>query len=211
MSSARLEKRNTRAIDGYKAAVTDLYPIEHGMHVFAVTRGQWSMVDAVLASLDAVASSESPAHLSIWTWCIASYEVDCIRRLMLDRRISLARLLIDRAGSSRDPDLMQAWRDVFGPESIRVVVNHAKIATIETAEYRLLLRGSMNLNYNPRYEQFDMTEGGPDFDLVRSIEDSLPILHERSARDEVTKVTGLSDAHTQETLNLFAPRKVWAK
>jgi hypothetical protein len=34
----------------------------------------------------------------------------------------------------------------------------------------------MNLNFNPRFEQFDITEGGEDFELVARIEDGLPVL-----------------------------------
>jgi len=42
-----------------------------------------------------------------------------------------------------------------------------KIALVESASgYRCLLRGSMNLNFNPRFEAIRPNEGGPDFDLV---------------------------------------------
>ena len=34
----------------------------------------------------------------------------------------------------------------------------------------------MNLNFNPRFEQFDLTEGGEDFDLVERLESELPVL-----------------------------------
>ncbi len=34
----------------------------------------------------------------------------------------------------------------------------------------------MNLNWNPRFEQLDITEGGGDFDLVERIRSELPVL-----------------------------------
>jgi hypothetical protein len=46
-------------------------------------------------------------------------------------------------------------------------MNHRKIATVEAASgLKFLRRGSINFDFNPRFEQFDITEGGPEFDLV---------------------------------------------
>ena len=91
------------------------------------------------------------------------------------------------------------------------MVNHAKIAMIEADGLRLLLRGSMNLNFNPRFEQFDLSEGGPAFDLVRSIEDELPILKDDASGAEVYAASRVSGAFEPETLALFGGLKRWAK
>jgi hypothetical protein len=48
------------------------------------------------------------------------------------------------------------------------------MATVEGGGLKVLMRGSMNLNHNPRLEQIDITEGGLDFDLVRRLEEGLP-------------------------------------
>jgi hypothetical protein len=55
----------------------------------------------------------------------------------------------------------------FRHSSVRSEMNHRKIATVEAASgLKFLRRGSINFDFNPRFEQFDITEGGPEFDLV---------------------------------------------
>jgi hypothetical protein len=96
-------------------------------------------------------------------------------------------------------------------ESVRYVVNHAKIATVEAANFRVLLRGSMNLNFNPRFEQFDITEGGPDFELVKRIEAELPVRADDCPGAEAFAASKVAAAFPGETLELFGRVKVWAK
>ena len=90
-------------------------------------------------------------------------------------------------------------------------MNHAKIATVEGGGFKCLLRGSMNLNHNPRFEQFDMTEGGPDFDLVRQVEDDLPILAPEAPGHEMNAACKLGEAWPADQLKLFGGFKTWAK
>ena len=95
---------------------------------------------------------------------------------------------------------------------MRFVVNHSKIATIEAGNVRLLLRGSMNLNFNPRFEQFDLTEGGADFDMVREIESELPSLPIDCSSTAAYNASKVSSAFDQQTLCLFnKDLKPWAK
>ena len=197
--------RRVRAVESFQSAAECIGPIEPGLSLFAITRGQFSMIDAILACLDQV----GPARISLWTWTVASYEIECLTRLRLDDRITAGRLIIDTNAPKKQPALLDQWQESFGPDSVRIVVNHSKIATIETDTYRLLLRGSMNLNFNPRFEQFDVTEGGPDFDLVRSIEDGLPIHSGSDA--EAYKASQVANAFSPETLTLFRGITKWAK
>jgi hypothetical protein len=202
-----LEKREARAVEAFGNAAATIGPITPGMSLFALTRGQFSMIDAVLYCLDQI----GPARLSIWTWCIAEYEVQCFDRLRMDDRITGATLVIDQSGHKRSTALLRQWRDSHGEESVRFVENHAKIAALEGNGFRLLLRGSMNLNYNPRFEQFDISEGGPAFEVVRECEESLPILHDTYTRAEVRAASKINLAWSDEELSPFGGVKVWAK
>lgn len=186
------------------------------MALFAITRGQWSMIDAVLHVLDQV----GPSRLTIWTWTIAEYEVQVLERLMMDRRITGATLIVDhsvrektrRFKADTSVRIVALWKAVFGADSVRYVKCHAKIATIESASgLRVLCRGSMNLNFNPRFEQFDLTEGGPDFDLVREIERELPILTDDCTVLDAHAATKTERAFDAKTLDMFTGVKVWAK
>jgi hypothetical protein len=178
------------------------------MSLFAVTRGQFSMIDAILHTLDQV----GPAKVSAWTWTIADYEVQCFERLLMDARITAGLLVIDHGARGKNLPLLQQWADTFGPGSIRLVVNHAKIATVEAEDgRRVLLRGSMNLNRNPRFEQLDVTEGGPDFELVRKIEAELEVLPMTASGHEVCVNTRILNAFEPQSLQLFKGLRVWAK
>lgn len=204
-------ERRKRAVESFQSAAECIGPVRAGMDgVFAITRGQWSMIDAVLHCLDQLAPE--PVTLSLWTWTVAEYEIQCLERLMLDKRIKTATLVVDHGARGKNKTLLEKWFSIFGPGSVRFVVNHSKIATIEGAGARLLLRGSMNLNFNPRFEQFDLTEGGQDFELVRSIESELETLSLDCSGADAYRSSKVSRAFDQQTLSLFSKDiKPWCK
>ena len=139
------------------------------------------MVDVILHVLDAC----SPARVSVWTWTIAAYEVAAFTALSR-AEIKTGTLILNDSHQEKHHNLVEDWRDRFGPRSVKHVINHAKIATIEGQGLRVLVRGSMNLNHNARFEQLDITEGGPDFDLVRRVEEELPVLSREHSRSEAS-------------------------
>lgn len=208
MSSSSPAARRVNAVESFGCAAQALGTVERGMSLFAVTRGQWSMIDAVMHVLDQVGS----AKLSLWTWTVAEYEVKVLTRLREDRRVTGGRLVIDAGARNKNAGIIREWKSSFGEGSVRYVTNHAKIGRIESASgLKLLLRGSMNLNFNPRFEQFDITEGGADFDLVEQIENELPILGDKCTGKEVWAASRVGEAFEPEQLALFSGLKVWAK
>lgn len=205
-SSVR-SSRVSRAAQAFGSAAQAIGPIEPGLSLFLLTRGQFSMLDMVQHVLAQV----GPAEISVWTWAIADYEVEAMSALMASSAITGARLIVDRSAEQRSAATIAAWRARFGVESVRVCKNHAKIARVWTPDRRVLLRGSMNLNFNPRFEQADITEGGEDFALVAEIEDSLPVLPVLASNTEADTASGLGRAYEQSTLSMFNGLKVWAK
>ena len=199
--------RRATAAESFKTAGECIGPVTPGLSLFAITRGQFSMLDAVLHVLADV----GPARLSLWTWTIADYEVQAFTDLMRDGRILSGTLVIDHGARNKNAAIIGEWKRTFGADSVRYVLNHAKIATVETAARRVLLRGSMNLNFNPRFEQLDVTEGGPDFDLVRQIEGELTVLPDNASGADVYKGSRVAEAFDKETLSLFSGVKTWAK
>lgn len=199
--------RRAVAVESFKTAADCIGPVTPGMSLFAITRGQFSMLDAILHVLDQL----GPSRLSLWTWTVADYELQRFEELRQDSRITGGRLVIDHGARNKNAGLIANWKRGFGTESVRYVLNHAKIATVESGGRRVLLRGSMNLNFNPRFEQLDVTEGGPDFDLVRQIEDELPVLPDNAPGRAVYKASKVAEAFEPEKLALFAGLKVWAK
>jgi hypothetical protein len=201
--------RRARAVETFTCAGEAIGTIRKGVSVFAITRGEWSMIDAILWVLDQVGRSK----LTVWTWTIAEYEVKMVVRLMNDERITGATLVIDHGARYKNSEIIDQWVARFGDGSIRYCLNHAKIATVESESgLRLLLRGSMNLNANPRFEQFDLTEGGRDFGVVRKVEESLPVLPRNFTGADAYAATGITDKDTLFGQSLLGSSgKVWAK
>lgn len=200
--------RRLAARQSFGNAAECLGPCTAGMSLFAITRGQWSMIDAVLHVLDSV----GPSKVSLWTWTVAEYEVEVLTRLRLDSRILGGRLVIDNGARAKNAGIIREWKSSFGDDSVRYVVNHSKMARIETpAGLKFLLRGSMNLNFNPRFENFDITEGGPEFALIEEIENELPTLKDTCSGADAYSASKVGDAFDQGTLNLFGKVKVWNK
>ncbi len=197
--------RRKRAVESFGNAAEAIGPIEAGMSVFALTRGQYSMIDC----LHHVVNELGPCHLSIWTWAIADYEVQAVGGLMERGDILGAGLVVDFSAGRRNADLLDAWRARFGENTVRVVKNHAKVARVWSQERRVLLRGSFNLNFNPRFEQLDVTEGGPDFDLVERIESEMPILPREHSHAEAAAASQLGAAFDAKTMDMFEGLKVW--
>ena len=203
----RLDMRERKAVESFRNAAEAIGTITKGFSLFGITRGQFSMIDLILACLD----QAGPSRVTLWTWCIAEYEVQCFERLMMDKRVTSALLVIDSRARTRDRALLSKWQAKHGDQSIRWVINHAKLSTIESADFRLLLRGSMNLNYNPRFEQFDIDEGHPGFDVCRDVENSLPVLKFDSTQAEASAASQLTQCFTLEQLKPFQALKTWAK
>jgi hypothetical protein len=206
--NARNTSRRTSVKESFSNAAECIGKIEKGMSLFAITRGQFSMIDTILVCLDQLGLS----FVSVWTWTIAEYEIQCFERLRRDNRVqSGSRLIIDYCAREKNLKLIQLWRNTFGIDTIRYVKNHAKIARIRNSEYKLLIRGSFNLNFNPRFEQFDITEGGKDFELIDEIENDLPLLADNCAGGEVYNATKLQKSFDTSTLKFFNKVQTWKK
>ena len=174
---------------------------------FCVTWGTFSFADAILHVLGEV----GPAHIALWTWVAARYDLKILLRAP---NAVTGTLLIDMDARDRvrnNTGFAAQWRSRFGPDSMKYVVSHAKMCTIESARHRVLLRGSANLNRNDRLEQLDITEGGPDFDLVKRMALESPLLPDDVTPRDVRvacKVGGLVDARD---VPAFRGLKVWAR
>lgn len=191
--------REMHAKETFQAASLAIGPVTHGMSLFQVTRGQFSFIDAIVHVLDEV----GPAKISVWSWVLAEYEVKTLSRLFVDGRVLGARLILDIRGRDRNKELVHDWRAKFGADSVRYLASHAKIATVEGGGFRILMRGSMNLNRNPRFENFDISEGCPGFDLVREIEEDLPSLHDDASKSEILRISKLYNSMQRPGLKVF--------
>ena len=56
-----------RVVESFESAASTIGPIEKDMSLFCITRGQFSMIDAIYHCIDSI----GPANVSIWTWTVA--------------------------------------------------------------------------------------------------------------------------------------------
>ena len=114
--------RASRAVESFKSAADCIGTITPGFSVFALTRGQFSMIDAILAILD----QTGPAALSIWSWTIADYEVQCLKRLQNDARVTSGTMIIDHGARRKNAAIIADWKATFGQSSVRYVLKAAE-------------------------------------------------------------------------------------
>jgi len=198
--------RRESAVETFLAAKQAIGPIEKGMSRFLVSRGQFSMLDAILHALDEI----GPSSISVWTWAIADYEVELVCGVLARKELKYARLMIDNSKFAKRHWVVGHWRKRFGHDSVRIVKNHAKMSRVWNDDYRILFRGSMNFNCNAQFEQLDVSEGGPEFDLVARIESELPAVPDDPTQDEVNNATSVGKAYEFSTLpGMFKGVKPW--
>lgn len=146
-------RREIRDMRRSKSAADALGTITRDVEIYGFTKGQFSIIDILHHCLDAIGPG---AHLQISTWTAANADISTVLELCNSGKIASARWLVDLTFNRRSPELAQRIRDVFGDDAIRVAKNHAKFVLLSVADWRLVVRTSMNLNFNPRFENFQL-------------------------------------------------------
>ena len=193
-SIAYRRRRELRANESFRAVAESVGPVVSGQTVFSLTRGQWGAVDLV----NYVISQIGPAHVSLWTWCIASYEVQVMEGLLQRGDLLSGRLVIDQSSDRRNPEFIEAWRQRFGAEQVRITRTHAKVYRVWNERAWVLAHGSFNLNYSVRCENCCVEVDSPAFDLVESVERALPVLRPGNSSAEVMAAGKLDKAYPPE-------------
>lgn len=129
-------------------------PLEHGCEIFGLTKGQFSISDVIQHCL----TETGPATVDIATWTAAIGDIKRAENLLRDGRITRIRFVVDPSFKSRKPEFCKALVDTFGPGCIRTINSHAKFAIIRNERWNLAIRTSMNLNPNPRLENFEISD-----------------------------------------------------
>ena len=158
-------KRQVRHDYRAERAADAVGPIEHGMEVYGLSVGRFSLTDLLLHCLEAT----GPADVTISTWTAAGADIEEAYRLLSSGQVRSIRFLVDFSFPSRQPAYCAALRERFGDDAIRVTKNHAKFLLIRNAEWSLVVRTSMNLNRNLRLESFEVSDHAPMADFIESM------------------------------------------
>jgi len=147
-------KHEMKMLGREKTAKYFLGQMTPGFYITGFTMGQFSLIDI----LKAVIEQTGPVSVSLSTWTVA--KADCSELLLMLRGGSFKsfRLLIDSTFQKRQPSITAEIRRQFGPESIVITRNHAKLLLIKNDIYTIYGETSMNLNFNPRMETISLRD-----------------------------------------------------
>ena len=137
--------------------------------IYGFTKGQFSLIDIIEAALKIT----GPADLTVSTWAAAKTSVNRILDFVNSGQCPSARWLIDLTLQRRLPELTKSIRDTFGNDAIRVGQNHAKFFMLRNTEWSIICLTSMNLNHNPRFENFLIRHDVPMCDFHTQIFDEI--------------------------------------
>lgn len=165
----QFEKRVVRRTLTVANAADALGPIEPGIELYALCKGDYSLIDIV----DHCLSATGPADVTVSTWTAAGADLEFAMGFVLDGRVRSARWLVDFSFPQRQPAYFALLVDRFGAEAVRATANHAKFVLIRNGRWNLCVRTSMNLNLNKRLENVEISDDAGMADYLSSVVDEL--------------------------------------
>lgn len=169
---------------GLEAARRAIGGLRPGCRLFGFTAGEFSLLDLLRAVLEVV----GPAEVVLSTWTTGIRDAETAAWLLEEGAIRSLLLLTDRSFPKRQPAYCDRVLRLFGPQAMVCTNTHAKFATIKARDWRVVVRSSMNLNRNRRWEQFDLDDSEELFGFVEGMVARIVSTHEAgavSARDVV--------------------------
>ena len=157
--------------------------LDHGTSVYGFTLGQFSVSDLIAEILERT----GPADVTISTWTASAAKIDEAFDLFESGKIRSCRWLLDPGFKSRQPKFAESLVRRFGLECIRTVANHAKFVVIRNEEWAVVVKTSMNLNNNPRLENYEICEGT---ELADYIEGFVDYIFNTTPADDNYKLAG---------------------
>ena len=146
--------RDIRSAVRLETAQEAIGEIPPGAEIYGFTKGQFCIINVIEHCLKQI----GPADVVICTWSAASGDIRAASRLCAENAIKSLKFIVDFSFKSRKPEFCQELADTFGGDCIRVTSCHAKFVTMKSATHSLVIRTSMNLNYNPRFENFEISD-----------------------------------------------------
>jgi hypothetical protein len=149
-------------------AATTLGALEPGCELFAVTNGQFSMIDV----LEHVLDHAGDAEIDLATWTAADGDLRRAHAFLLSGRVRRIRMLVDPSFKSRKPEFCETLVALFGQDAIRTVPLHGKFALVR-GDRQFAIRSSMNLTPNRRIETVEISEDAALVSFMRGLVDEI--------------------------------------
>lgn len=171
--------RELRELRCKQTAEEAIRGLSHDNEIYGFTKGQFSLLQLLTACLQ----TTGPAHMSLSTWTAAHHEIAALEKMQQAGTLLSARWLVDFTFARRDPEAAGHIRKSFGVEAIRVAQTHSKFCLFENDQWRLVIRTSMNLNMNPRFEDFTIAHDPLLADFLGRILDEIWAKQKRTLAD----------------------------
>jgi len=196
MSFARPVQTSRKRFSKIAEARDTLREFGRGVEVDVLTFGQFSIIDAI----EAVLEITGPADVVLATWTAAHFDLSQIEKAIIEAKILSLRLIIDCSFVVRHPKFVDVINEKFGEDAVRTTKNHAKFCVITNGEWKVVLRSSMNLNFNPRLEYLQVAQddelAGFYLDVVDVIYAEIePGLDKRRKIPELEGIEGVRPTH----------------
>jgi len=146
-----VKHRKIRKISGARIPYGEL---KQGDALFGLTNGQFSCAELLAWILDYVGA----ADVYISTWSIGMSETTWLGEKLRDGTIRNLKILVDRSWPTRHEKFCVHLCEQVGADKIRLLRTHAKIMVVRNESWAVVVRGSLNLNPNPRLEHFDLDD-----------------------------------------------------
>ena len=185
-ASEPLDKRELLRLFRKEKAADFLGQVAPGFHRFGFSKGQFSLVDLIAALLPQL----GPVHFALSTWTVAKADLGELQAMLNPTTLLSARFLLDLSFQRRQPALIKHLREGFGEDAIRVTRNHAKFLLFGSDKWKITVRTSMNLNFNPRLEDIEIKDDPELYDFIDSILNDVFNKHDKTQNNKTVKELG---------------------
>lgn len=158
--------RDSLAEETISAALGDIEP---GCEIFGLTGGCFSFIDVLTHCLKYTGA----ADVVVSTWTAAAVDLERTDRFIKSGSVTSLKFLVDRSFPQRQPECARLLVEKFGRGAVRLARSHAKFALIGSANMKLVIRTSMNLNENRRMESFEISDDAAMYDHFISVVDAM--------------------------------------
>lgn len=153
----------------HQSARESIGTLQPGSRMTGVTKGQFSLLDLIRA----ITEQTGPASLTVSTWSTGIRDTENLGVLIDRGMFTSVALCLDRSFAGRQPQYLDAVVRTWGWDNIRMTRNHAKFCLIRNDKWNICVRSSMNLNRNPRLEQYDIDDSVELCDFFQGVIDEV--------------------------------------
>lgn len=161
--------KRTLKTSPHQSASQSIGKLAPGARLTGVTKGQFSLLDLIRAIADQI----GPAALTVSTWSTGIRDTENLGVLIDRGMFTSVALCLDRSFAGRQPQYLEGVVRVWGWDNIRMTRNHAKFCMLRNEAWNICVRSSMNLNRNPRLEQYDLDDSLELCDFFQGVIDEI--------------------------------------